>query len=130
MIREIAGEHAEHRHVDDVRAEREDASILEHQRLDGEDGGHDHARRGGSERERQKRAAEEVAARADADREVDHLGGEDERAHHAEERDTRVIKGSLRAADGNGDARNRGRVEGGPHRGRQKSVGYVHRFSR
>ena len=39
MKRQIARQDSHDRHVDDVGAQRQDAAVLEHQRLDGQDGG-------------------------------------------------------------------------------------------
>ena len=58
---------------------------------------HHHAGRRRPQREGQQRAAHQVAAGADPHRKVDHLRGENERAHHAQQRDFGVVKPALRA---------------------------------
>ena len=115
VIRQIARQHADNRHVDDVRAQGQNAAILKYQRLDGEDGAHHHARRRRTERAGQERAADEVSAGADAHRKVDHLGGKDKRAHHAEEGHFGIVKPALRDAHDVGDGGRRRGVQRGPY---------------
>ena len=115
VIRQVSREHAGDRHVEDIGAERQNAAILEDQRLDGQDGGHHHARGCRSQRAGQQRAAHQVSAGADADRKVDHLGGEDEGAHHAQQGHFGIVEPALRHANDVADGRRRSRVERGPH---------------
>ena len=82
MIRQPARQHPGDGHVNNVGTERQDAAVLEHQRLYGQDGGHGHRGRRRPQRIGQQSAAHQVPRRADSHREVDHLGGEYERAHH------------------------------------------------
>ena len=126
VIRPGARQRAHNRHVDHVRAQRQDAAVLKHQRLDGQDRAHHHARRRRSQRAGQKRAAHQVSAGPDANRKVDHLRGKDKRAHHAQQGHFGVVKPALRHAHDVAYNGRRRRVQRGPHRRREKSVGYMH----
>src|ERR1019366_8214919 len=126
VIRQVSRQDADDRHVDDVGAQRQDAAVLKHQRLDGQDRAHHHARRRRPQRAGQQRAAHQVSAGADADREVDHLGGEDKCSHHAQQRHSSVVKSALRHADDVAHGRRRRRVQRSPHRGGEESVWYMH----
>jgi hypothetical protein len=76
---------------------------------------HHDARRRRPQRAGQKSAAHQVSAGADADRKVDHLGGEDKRAHHAQQGNFGIVKPALRHADDVGDGGRRSGIERGPY---------------
>ena len=107
-------EAADHAHVDDVRAERAHAAVGEHEALRRQDDGEHEAGEPRAEQDGGERCAEEVAARAAGDREVEHLGGEDERAGHAEQRHEPVVE--PRAGPVQADADGAGREDRRPRR--------------
>ena len=72
-------------------------------------------RRRRPQRAGQKSAAHQVSAGPDADWKVDHLGGEDERAHHAQQGNFGIVKPALCHADDVSDGRRRSGVERGPY---------------
>ena len=75
-------------------------AVGEHERLHAE---HDRQRQAGEpgpEQDRRQRGAEEVAARAARDREVEHLRGEDERGGDAEQRDAALVEVDVRPCAG------------------------------
>ncbi len=67
-----------------------------------------------------------MAAGGGADGEVDHLGGKDESAHYAEQREPGFFKLALRALDDIAGGGNRGDIERGPDWRGKKTVGDVH----
>ena len=71
-----------------------------------------------------------MSAGAVADGEVDHLGGENTRPHHAHERNLVMVELPLRAARNVRHRRRRDGVHRAPHRNAQKPVRYVHRAAR
>ena len=80
----------------------------------------------GPSRTRRERGAEEVPARPPGDGEVEHLGGEHERAGHAEQRDDAVVEPAAGATEADADgARGDDRGAGGDL-GRQEPVRDVH----
>ena len=60
------------------------------------------------------------------DREIDHLGGEDEGPHHAQKRNFFLFEIPLRPAHHIPRGRYCRDVEGGPHRRGKKPVGDMH----
>ena len=74
-----------------------DAAVGEHERLRREHDRHHQAGEPRPEQDRRQRGAEEVAARAAGDGEVEHLRGEDERRRDAEQRDARARRASRSA---------------------------------
>ena len=79
-------------HVEDVRAERGEPAVGEHERLHAEHDRQREAGEPGAEQDRGERGAEEVSARASRHREVEHLRGEDERRGDAEQRDAALVE--------------------------------------
>ncbi len=88
----VTSQDAHHRHIEDVGPQREHAAVLEHEGLDGDDHRHHQNRRSGAQCEREQRSTHQVPAGSDSDWEIDHLRGEHERAHHAQQRDARVVQ--------------------------------------
>jgi hypothetical protein len=117
-------------HVEHVRSECQNTAILEHERLNGQNGGHDDRSRGRAERDGQQRPAHQVRAGAGGDREVDHLGGEDEGSHDAQQGRARLFQFAPRAACEHGDSRQPGDIQGQPDGRGKESVGNVHRIPR
>ena len=91
---------ADHAHVEDVRPERGDAAVGEHERLDDEHHRQHQAGEPWPEQDRRERGAEEVAAGAARDREVEHLGREHERGGDAEQRHAALVEVDARARAG------------------------------
>ncbi len=76
--------------------------------------------------ERQQCATNQVAAGADTDRKVDHLGREHERAHHAQQRNAGIVQlpsGPLNHEPNGGNAQG---VQSGPYGRGQKIVRDMH----
>ena len=74
----VPAERPDERHVHDVEAERRQPAVGEQQRLDDEHHRHGQGARGRPDEDGRQHGAEEVAARAVGDGEVEHLGGEHE----------------------------------------------------
>ena len=85
-VRQVPGQHADHRHINDVRAQGHDAAVLEDEGLDHQNRGHHHRRRRRTQHDGHQRAANQVCAGAQRDREVDHLRGEDKGSHDPHQR--------------------------------------------
>ena len=129
-VGQIAGEHSGDGHVENVGAQRQDSAVLEHEGLHGQDGGHDDACGRGADRDGQQCPAHQVRAGARGHRKVDHLGGEDEGPHDAQQRRASFLEVAPGAAGEYNDRGQDGGVEGEPDRRREESVGDVHRVPR
>ena len=92
-------EPAEHAHVEDVRPERGYPAVGEQEGLEDQHDGQHHPRHPRSEEQGGQRRAEEVPARAARHGEVEHLGGEDERARHPQQGKSLVVEVDLRAPE-------------------------------
>ncbi len=116
-------------HQHDVGAEGGDAAVGEEQALHEEDDAH--AEHGGerADQHRRERAAQEVAAGAGGDREVEHLGGEDERRDQPGHRRGPVVELAAGAGQRDADAHDRGGSGGDRRRRVEESVGHVHAVS-
>ena len=106
-VRKISGGDSRQRHVEDVRAQREHASILKDERLQNQDRGQHQRSRGRSQDDGQQGAADQVSAGARTHREIDHLRREDERSHHAQQRNPVILRIALGAPRHPGDGRER-----------------------
>ena len=102
----ITQPHPRNRHVEDIGAQRQHSAILKDQRLRRKNGCHHNRCRRRTECHREQRAAHQMAAGAVAHREIDHLRGENERAHDAHQRNLVMIEFPLRAAGQQGHGRN------------------------
>ena len=103
----VAGEGADEGHVDDVQPERREPAVGEQHGLDDEHDG-DGQRAGVRPDEHGgEHAAEEVAARAVGDREVEHLGGEHERRGEPDDGDVPVLERRRRLPQAPRDAADR-----------------------
>jgi hypothetical protein len=119
-----AGEEA---HVQQVRPQRQQASVGEDERLHAEHRGHHEHRTPGAEKDGQKQTAPEVTAASRArNGEVHHLGGKDEGAEHARESDlARLVPGG-HPPGGHGQQPAGPNPTGHSHGGRQKCIKKVH----
>ena len=102
----VGDERREEAEVEDVGAQGQQTAVREEQSLHGEDRGHHEEGRLRAQQDGEDQRSPEVTARAGArDREVEHLGGEDEGAGDAHERDlalVEVVAYLARAVDGGG----------------------------
>ena len=69
-----------------------------------------------------QRPAEHVAGSAARDREINHLGGEDEGGDHAHQRGLALAQAGARLAQGKDDGDDQDSPTGGGHRQAQKAV--------
>ena len=95
-----AAERPDDAHVEDVGAHHDEPAVLEDERLDGDDAGHDERARPGPEQHGREDAAKQVARGPADDLEVEHLGGEDEGGRHAQQRHSPLVEGPVGAPDG------------------------------
>ena len=128
--RKVAGEHSHHSHVHDVRAHRQDAAILKYQGLYDQDRGHHQTGGGRPQCDAEKRRAHQMAAGANAHREIDDLRRKDERAHHAEQRHSRLVEAALRLPGHVADGWNGHDVKRRPNWRRKEAVRNVHGVAR
>ena len=78
--------HADHRHVEDVCAQHQQAAILEDQRLHADHGGQHQDRRPGTQQDGGDGCAHQVTRGAACHGKVEHLPGKDGRCQHAHHR--------------------------------------------
>ena len=113
--------------VPDVAPQRQQPPVGEEERLDRQHRGHDQEGGVRSEEDREDHPAPEVTARSGPrDREVDHLGGEDEGAQHPHQGDLPVVEMFLQLLRRVTDRADRPGPERGPHRGGEQRVRHVH----
>ena len=115
-------ERAEHAHVEDVGAERRDAAVGEREGLHGDHHGHHEAREPRAEQHGGERRPEEVAAGAADDREVEHLGREDEGGEHAQQRHARLVQLHVRDPQGVRHGSDREHATGERHATAQEAI--------
>jgi len=117
-------------HVDEVRAERRDAPVLEEQRLHRQDGRHGEHGAPRPEQHRREHRPDQVTARPRSDGDVHHLRREEERRDRAE--DPRRHRHGLAALGAQSDRDARAGDDPGrqSHAGAEKTVGNVHRLPR
>ncbi len=113
-------------HVEQVRAQRREAAVLEEESLEDDDARHDHDGGERSEEDGGEGRADEVARGPGGDGEVQHLGREDERGRGAEQGVFARGERLAHAAQGDADARGRERGRGEGGLGVEEAVRDVH----
>jgi len=95
-----------HPHIQNVRTHHQQAAVLEEQRLNGDDCGHNQDATPRTEGDCRQDAAQQVPGRPAGNRKVDHLRGKDERCHDPQERRLPLIEVALGASGGKRNERN------------------------
>ena len=109
-----------------LRPSAREAAVGEQQALDEQDHGHAERTRPGADEHRGQDAAEQVAAGAGGDREVEHLHGEDEGGDQPGQRRLALLERLGGAAQADPDPAGGHRPGGQRRRGVDEAVGNVH----
>ncbi len=112
-------------HVKDIRAEGQQAAILEEQGLQGDHTGHHQHPGPGAEEQRRERAAEKVAGGAAEHGKVEHLSGKDKGSHYPHQGYPAFVE-SLHALHGDGQRGNGQHPPQQGYRRGEKAVWNVH----